>query len=46
MAKAFESLYENKRTQKDDYRLKAKEYFKRSRSPNKIPKGMTPGLLS
>ena len=38
MAKAFESLYENKSASKDEYRNKAKEYFRRSRSPNKVPK--------
>jgi hypothetical protein len=38
MATAFESLYENRRRSQDDYRSKAKEYFKRSRSPTKVPK--------
>lgn len=42
MSKAFESLYENKEAakmnKKDAYRIKAKEYFMRSRSPNKVPK--------
>jgi hypothetical protein len=38
LAKAFESLYDNKMQSKDLYRNKAKEYFKRSRQPNKVPK--------
>jgi len=37
MAKAFESLYENKGFSKYDNRLRAKEYFMRSRSPINVP---------
>jgi len=42
MAKAFEILYDHKQASrsasKENYRVKAKEYFMRSRSPNKVPK--------
>ena len=42
MAKAFEILLDhknaNRSASKDNYRAKAKEYFMRSRSPNKVPK--------
>ena len=47
MTAAFESLYINKENavgyqaqaqEYDQYRIKAKEYFRRSRSPYKVPK--------
>ena len=42
MGKVFDALIDNKNaaksSSKENYRAKAKEYFMRSRSPNKVPK--------